>query len=219
MDSIWLLVEIMLINLVLSGDNAVIIAMTSRHLPEHEKRQAIWWGATGAVILRILLTIAAVYLMSIPLLKAAGGVMLFAIAVQLLVERDQADSQNSNAQSLWGTIQTILLADIVMSLDNVLAIAAIAKGNMTYVAIGIGLSIPIIVWGSSFLSHWLYRAPLLMYAGAGVLGYTAGEMIASDERLSLWLPVMWGKLHDGLPWVLLVIVMLLGFVFRRRGRY
>ncbi|MCY7487005.1 TerC family protein [Paenibacillus alvei] len=219
MESFWLLAEIMLINLVLSGDNAVVIAMTSRRLPKHEQQQAIWWGAAGAVILRVLLTVAALWLMNIPLLKAAGGVMLFVIAVQLLAEQEHIDPRQSEAHSLWAAVRIILLADVVMSLDNVLAIAAVAKGNMAFVAIGIALSIPIIVWGSGFISTWLQKLPLLLYAGAGILGYTAGEMIASDERLALWLPAMWNKLHFGLPWIVLALVVVLGFAFRRQIRY
>lgn len=219
MESIWLLVEIMLINLVLSGDNAVVIAMTSRRLPKQQQQQAIWWGAAGAVVLRIVLTVAALWLINIPLLKAAGGVMLFVIAVQLIAEQEPADTRDNEAHSLWGAVRIILLADVVMSLDNVLAIAAVAKGNLAFVAIGIALSIPIIVWGSGFISIWLQKMPLLLYAGAGILGYTAGEMIASDERLAVWLPAMWSKLHYGFPWIALALVVLLGFLFRRQVRY
>ncbi|WP_019422473.1 TerC family protein [Paenibacillus sp. OSY-SE] len=218
MESLWLLAEILVINLVLSGDNAVVIAMSSQHLPEPKRKQAVWWGVGGAVLLRCLLTVVAMWLIQIPLLKAAGGLLLFVIAVQLLADRSHAHSRDGASFSLWSAVQTILIADFVMSLDNVLAIAAIAKGQMTYIIIGIALSIPIIVWGSTIISKWLQRMPLLIFAGSGILGFTAGEMIASDERLALWMPRLWMSLHHGLPWAMVALVMIVGTVIRYQDR-
>lgn len=215
MDSILILIEIVVINIVLSGDNAVVIAMSTQHLPEKERKQAVWLGAAGAVLLRIVLTIAAMWLMGIPLLQAAGGVMLFAIAVQLLNNNGQHGEKEGKKGSLFSAIQTILVADLVMSLDNVLAIAAVSKGHLPYLIIGIALSIPIIIWGSTIISRWLNRFPVLIYVGAGILGYTAGEMIASDSRLKMWMPGTWNAVEHTLSWVLAVLVLILGMWLKR----
>lgn len=215
MDSLWLLIEILVINVVLSGDNAVVIAMSTQHLPDKARKKAVWIGAAGAVVLRILLTIAAMWLMNIPLLQAAGGVMLFVIAVQLLSESGHKHGDRTAHVSLAGAIKTILIADVVMSLDNVLAIAAISKGHVPYLILGIGLSIPIIIWGSTIISRWLQKVPLLIYAGAAILGYTAGEMIASDSRLNLWLPGLWSTIDHLLPWLLAVAVLAIGIWLKR----
>ncbi|MDG0871429.1 TerC family protein [Paenibacillus thiaminolyticus] len=218
MDSIWMIGEILLINMVLSGDNAVIIAMASRHLPGHYQRQAVWWGVGGAVLMRCVLTVVAVTLLRIPLLQAAGGAMLFAIAVQLTALPRQEPDEMKEAGSLWTAIRTILIADFVMSLDNVLAIAAIAKGRMDFVIIGIALSIPLIVWGSTIISRWLERLPLLMYAGAGILAYTAGEMIGSDTQIVAWIDRSGLRLEGSLPWVMVGLALLLSVFFRVRGK-
>ncbi|RJG26105.1 TerC family protein [Paenibacillus thiaminolyticus] len=218
MDSIWMIGEILLINMVLSGDNAVVIAMASRHLPGHYQRQAVWWGVGGAVLMRCVLTVVAVTLLRIPLLQAAGGAMLFAIAVQLTTPPRQELDEMREAGSLWTAIRTILIADFVMSLDNVLAIAAIAKGRMEFVIIGITLSIPLIVWGSTIISRWLERLPLLMYAGAGILAYTAGEMIASDTQIAAWIDRSGLRLEGSLSWVMVGLALLLSVFFRVRGK-
>lgn len=216
MESIWLLIEILVINIVLSGDNAVVIAMSTQHLQEKQRKQAAWWGALGAVLLRIALTVVAMKLMGIPLLQAAGGIMLFVIAVQLLADSGHAGNEREAKDSLFAAIRTILVADIVMSLDNVLAIAAISKGHFPYLVMGIALSIPIIVWGSTLISTWLKRFPILVYAGAGILGFTAGEMIAGDMRLSVWMPSIWQSLQASLPWILTLLVLVLGLWMKRQ---
>ncbi|UHA74148.1 TerC family protein [Paenibacillus sp. 481] len=217
MEQLWLLAEILLINVVLSGDNAVVIAMSSQHLPERERRQAIWWGAAGAVVLRCLLTVVAVWLMDIPLVQAAGGVMLFVIAIQLLNDSVHDLGGVKEVGSLWSAVRTILIADFIMSLDNVLAIAAVAKGQMAYIILGIALSIPIIVWGSAFVTDMMRRFPSVVLLGAGILGFTSGEMISADQQLSQWLPSFWGPLHTLLPWLVLTIVLFVGFVMKRQG--
>lgn len=216
MESIWLLAEILVINMVLSGDNAVVIAMSTQHLEEKDRKRAAWWGAFGAVLLRILLTVVAMKLIGIPLLQAAGGVMLFVIAVQLLADSGHAANKREATGSLFSAIRTILVADVVMSLDNVLAIAAISKGHFPYLVIGIALSIPIIVWGSTLISTWLKKYPILVYAGAGILGYTAGEMILGDTRLALWMPHLWQSMHGTLPWMMTALVLMLGMWMKRQ---
>lgn len=182
MEHLLLLSEILIINLVLSGDNAVVIAMASKNLPLKQRKRAVWWGALGAVLLRCVLTWVAVLLLKIPFIHAAGGVLLAAIAVKLLLPQEE-HSRVAGASSLWKAVQTILAADFIMSLDNVLAIAALAEGDVSILVIGIAISIPIVVWGSNLIADWLQRLPLLVYAGAGILGYTAGEMLLQDPQL------------------------------------
>ncbi|MDF2661818.1 MAG: rane protein, partial [Paenibacillus sp.] len=166
----WLLLflQILLINIVLSGDNAVVIALASKNLPLHQRKQAIWWGAFGAIGLRLVLTVAAVFLLSIPFIQAAGSLLLLWIAIKLLAD-DESHATVKEASSLGKAIWTIIVADFVMSLDNVLAIAAKAQGNLSVIILGIGLSIPIIVWGSNLVVVLLQRYPIFIYAGAGIL--------------------------------------------------
>lgn len=181
-DWILLLVQILVINIVLSGDNAVVIALASKNLPLAQRKQAIWWGAFGAIALRMLLTLAAVYLLYIPFIQGLGSLLLFWIAVKLLIE-DDSSSGVKEASTLAKAVRTIIAADFVMSLDNVLAIAAKAHHNLSVIIIGVGLSIPIIIWGSNMVMRLLHRFPVLIYIGAGILGYTAGEMFLSDTKM------------------------------------
>jgi YjbE family integral membrane protein len=177
-----LFLQIMLINIVLSGDNAVVVAMASKNLPLHQRKQAIWWGAFGAVALRLVLTVAAVFLLKIPYIQAIGALLLLWIAVKLLAE-EEGHAHIKEAATLGKAIWTIIVADFVMSLDNVLAIAAKAQGDMTVIILGIGLSIPIIIWGSTLVVNLLNKYPVLVYLGAGILGYTAGEMLINDIKM------------------------------------
>ncbi|GAB2703113.1 TerC family protein [Paenibacillus thermoaerophilus] len=218
LDWLLLFATIMLINIVLSGDNAVVIAMASKNLPAEQRRQAAWWGAFGAVALRLVLTVAAVYLLRIPYIQGIGSVLLLYIAVKLLLDDGGDPEKVKQATTLGAAIGTIILADIVMSLDNVLAIAAAARGDTAVIILGIALSVPIIVWGSTLVSRLLDRFPLLMVLGAAVLGYTAGEMFVSDERLeglSAWIG------HPRLlPYLVALAVGLFGLArgrFLRRG--
>lgn len=182
MDNLFLLFEILIINMVLSGDNAVVIAMASKNLPVSQRKQAIWWGALGAVVLRCILTVVAMLLLNVPLIQAIGSLLLFYIAVKLLMDNEDI-SRIQTASSMWKAVQTILVADFVMSLDNVLAIAAVAKGDFALIIIGIALSIPIIVWGSTLIMQLLHRYPVLIYLGSGILGITAGQMLLEDPWL------------------------------------
>lgn len=181
-EGFFLFLEIMLINVVLSGDNAVVIAMASNKLPFKERKQAMWWGVFGAVGLRILLTVIAVILLNVPYLQAAGSLLLMYIALKLLMD-EEGHSHVRGSTSLFGAVRTIIVADFVMSLDNVLAIAAIAQGNFLLIVLGIGLSIPLIIWGSTLIMKLLHLYPVLIYIGAGILGYTAGEMLVSDLKI------------------------------------
>ncbi|MBW5448073.1 YjbE family putative metal transport protein [Cohnella sp. CFH 77786] len=217
-EQLFILLEILLINIILSGDNAVVIAMASKSLPERQRKQAVWWGSCAAVVLRILLTFAAVYLLHIPYIQAVGSVLLLYIAIKLVTD-DGGHGNVKEATSLAGAVSVILLADFVMSLDNVLAIAAVAAGNYWMIAIGIALSIPLIVWGSSLVMKLLTRFPLLIYAGAGVLGYTAGEMLVKEERIMRYADPAAHGLHWAVPVCGTLLVIGFGwFKNVRKGR-
>lgn len=215
MEHIMLLIEILIINLVLSGDNAVVIAMASNHLPKKQQKYVVWLGSLGAVILRCLLCFLAVILLKIPFIQAAGGIMLAVIAFKLLIPHsDHLRVQDSH--SMWHSVWVILAADFVMSLDNVLAIAAIADGDIAVLMIGIAISIPIVVWGSTVISEWLARLPILSYAGAGILGITAGKMLLHDERFGQYLYTIIPSFAGMLPWLIAMVVMTCGWLNQRQ---
>ncbi|AZK46859.1 TerC family protein [Paenibacillus lentus] len=216
MEHLLLLFEILIINLVLSGDNAVVIAMASKHLPPQQRRQAVWWGSFGAVLMRCILTWLAAILLKIPFIQAAGGVMLAMIAFNLLQHR-QHTTEKRQADTIWKAIQTILVADFIMSLDNVLAIAALADGDVAILVIGIAVSIPIVIWGSNLISVWLQRLPILTFAGAGILGYTAGDMMLKDARLGIFLTEMLPSMHTWIPLIMAVVVIIFGWLGNGRA--
>jgi YjbE family integral membrane protein len=214
MESLLLLAEILLVNIVLSGDNAVVIAMASRNLPEHLRNRAIWWGAMGAVGLRIILSVAAVALLDIQAVQIVGALLLLYIAVHLLVD-DGGSKEVQSVASLGKAIGIILVSDLVMSLDNVLAIASIAKNNMWLMAFGIALSIPLIIWGSQLILKVLNRFPAVVWIGSAVLGYTAGEMLEDVEGVKSTLP-KWGSWEYGwLPVATAALVLLGGIIWRK----
>lgn len=217
MEILVLLAEIMLVNIVLSGDNAVVIAMASRNLPVTHRKKAVWWGALAAVGLRIILTVVAVYLLKIPFIQIAGALLLFWVAIQLL--KDEGDSKNiEGAQSIWKAIRIIVTADFVMSLDNVLAIASIANNNIWLMSLGVALSIPVIVWGSQLIMALLHKFPIVIFIGAGILGYTAGEMLEDNDTFKKFLHNA-GEWFDTLfPFVCGLLVMGIGYLLQRRER-
>jgi YjbE family integral membrane protein len=182
MDFLLALGGIMMVNIILSGDNAVVIAMASRCLPKKQQRLAILWGSAGAIGLRVILTIVAVALLQIPYLQFLGGLLLVWIAAKLLLEDESCENVEAS-DSLWAAVKTIIVADIIMSLDNTLAIAAIAKGDYLLLFIGLGLSIPLIIFGSQILVVIMNRFPIIVYIGAGLIAWTAGEMIIRDQKL------------------------------------
>lgn len=204
-----LFLQIMLINIVLSGDNAVVIAMASKNLPVHQRRQAIWWGAAGAIGLRLILTLIAVLVLGIPYIQAAGSLLLLYIAIKLLID-DEGHANVKEASSLGKAIWTIIVADFVMSLDNVLAIAATAKNDLLVIILGIGLSVPIIIWGSTLVMKLLQKYPVLIYIGAAILGYTAGEMFVNDEEMHRLFLQDESPLHWIIPICTTVIVVMTG---------
>ncbi|MCA0753801.1 TerC family protein [Paenibacillus sp. N4] len=186
MDSLLIFFQIVLINALLSGDNAIVIAMASAHLPPRQRKRAVWWGAVAAVGLRCLLTFAAISLLQIPYLQAAGALMLFYIAVKLLADSGggQETHRMKKASTIGQAIWTIVVADFVMSLDNVLAIAAVANGDFILILLGLALSIPMIIWGSQMLGTLLQKFPALSYIGSALLAYASGKMLMHDPGLN-----------------------------------
>jgi YjbE family integral membrane protein len=211
------LLQILMINIMLSVDNAVVIAMASRGLPDRQRKLAIWWGIFGAIALRIVLTIIVQYLLQIPLLQAAGGVLLLWIAIKLLVMENHHDGIRQSA-SLVAAVWTIIVADFVMSLDNVLAIAAAAKGDVSLIVIGLLLSIPLIIWGSTLVSSLLERYPVLEYIGAGILGFIAGEMVVADPVSHQYVVAPIGLSEHAVPWVTVALVVASGYLWRIKKR-
>ena len=184
------LFAIVVANLLLSGDNAVVIAMAARSLPPAQQKRAILWGSTAAIVLRIALTIVAVEMLQLPYLKIAGALALFWVGVQLLVDKEDAGEVMAHV-TLFAAIRTILVADLVMSIDNVIAVAgAAARAPAGYqlllLAIGLATSIPLIVAGSTLLMKTMERFPIIVTLGAGLLGWLAGEMFATDPSVQPW---------------------------------
>lgn len=217
----WLLLaQIMMVNIVLSGDNAVVIAMAARSLPARQQKTAILWGSGGAVVLRVVLTLVATILLSIPFLKFVGGLMLMWIAYKLLVEEDETNGTDHHAHgNLTSAIKTILIADVVMSLDNTLAIAALAKNDYLLLVLGLALSIPIVVFGSTLIMMLMGRFPIIVYIGAGLIAFTAGSMIEDDKAMQPYLPQAIHGTHYLLPIIVTVAVMAYGWWHNiRRGR-
>ncbi len=181
----WIAVgQIIAIDVLLGGDNAVVIALASRRLPDAQRKQAIFWGMFGAVGLRVVLIFFALQLLQVPFLKIVGGVLLLWIGVKLLMPQDEGGHEINAATSLGGAIRTIVVADAVMSLDNVIGIAAAAKDSLVLVVFGLVVSIPIIVWGSRFVLTLMDRFPIVIVGGAALLGWIGGGMITGDVVLS-----------------------------------
>ena len=184
--------SIILLDILLGGDNAVVIAMAANKLPANLRRKAILIGTGGAVVIRLVMTLIAVWLLTIPFLQALGGLILLPIAVKLLVPAEQEENVTAS-DSLMGAIKTIIIADAAMGVDNVLAIAGASHGSFLLVACGFLISIPIIVGGSTVIGKLMDRFPVILYAGAGLLGWTAGSMIGHDKILGTLLQQMAGS--------------------------
>jgi YjbE family integral membrane protein len=177
------LAAIVVIDLVLAGDNAIVIALAARRLPKLLQRRAIVWGTLGAVALRSSLTVGVLWLLKIPGLMLAGGVLLVWIAYRLLTDEGGPDRDIAPAMSFWSAMRTIVIADAVMGLDNVLAVAGAAHGSVLLVVLGLVISIPIVVWGSTLVLRALERVPALLYIGGAVLAWTAARMLVSEPLL------------------------------------
>jgi YjbE family integral membrane protein len=211
--------SIILANVLLSGDNAVVIALAARSLPAHQQKKAIFYGSAAAIVMRIGLTLLAVEMLKWPYLKIIGGLLLVYIGVSLLLDDDDGDGAGIHAShtSLLAAVRTILVADLVMSLDNVLAVAAAAKGNTTLLVLGLGFSIPLIIFGSTLLLKVMERFPIIVTLGAALLGYLAGEMMLTD-------PAVAERIGEPAPLIVTaaaafgaLLVVALGSILRRRA--
>lgn len=185
-DFISGLLAIILLDLVLAGDNAIVIAMAARRLPGPLQKRAVFWGSFGAIAIRLVLTGVVVYLLELPGLMLAGGALLLPIAWNLLQQNSGADHEVSASATLWGALRTIIVADALMGMDNVLAIAGASKGHLGLVALGLLISVPLVVWGSTLILKLIERFPLIIYLGAGAIAWTAAHMIAGDHLLEAW---------------------------------
>jgi len=214
----WIaLSQIILINIVLSGDNAVVIAMASRSLPPAQQKKAILFGSVGAIVLRVVLTFFAVYLLTLPYLKLVGAALLFWIGIGLLQGEDEEKDLAGHA-GLAGAIKTIVVADLVMSLDNVVGVAAAAKGNVPLLVFGLVISIPLIIFGSTLILKLMDRFPIIIVLGAALLGWVAGEMAISDPSIAGWVENH-HALHTVVPAVGAVLVVAVGkWLSKRRDQ-
>lgn len=212
----WIaLSQIILINIVLSGDNAVVIAMASRALPPAQRRRAIVFGSVGAIVLRVVLTFFAVYLLTLPYLKLVGAALLLWIGIGLL-RQDDEESDLAGHAGLAAAIKTIVLADLVMSLDNVVGVAAAAKGNVPLLVLGLVISIPLIIFGSALILKLMDRFPVIIVLGAALLGWVAGEMAISDPSVAGWVEAH-HTLHTVAPAAGALLVVAIGKWLAGRG--
>jgi YjbE family integral membrane protein len=207
--------SIVLIDVLLGGDNAVVIALVVKSLPPKERTIGIAAGAGGAVVLRIIFTFFAARLLQVSLIKFFGGLLILWIAVRLLSDAAEDPTSNSGAKSLWRAMWLILVADLTMSIDNILAVAAASKGNLTLLIFGLGLSIPFVIFTSSMLSRLMDRFPIVIYLGAAILGRVGGDMMITD-------PWIVGMLHPSHAWeigvqaFLAIAVVIAGKLLARR---
>ena len=212
-DFIVGLLKIIWINILLSGDNAVVIALAARGLPAHQQKKAIFFGSGAAVILRIGLTIIAAWLLELEGVQIIGGLLLLWIGAQLLADEEEAEEDAKEHANLMSAVRTILIADIVMSLDNVIGVAAAAKGDQLLLIIGLAISIPLVIFGSTMMIKLMERFPIIIVLGAALIGWVGGETIANDVLLrdvaagNLWfhyvaasvgavVVVAWGKMLE-----------------------
>jgi YjbE family integral membrane protein len=196
------LAAIVLLDLVLAGDNAIVIALAARNLPTNLQKKAVFWGTFGAIALRIVLTFAVIWLLKLPGLMLVGGALLIPIAWKLLKHEDH-DPNIDAASGFWPAIRTIVVADALMGLDNVLAIAGAAKGHMGLVVLGLAISVPLVVWGSTLILKLIERFPAVVYIGAAAIAWTAARMIAHDGLVAPWFDE-----RPWAPWVLDAVLVL-----------
>ena len=211
------LASIILIDLTLAGDNALVIALAVRTLPKRQQFFGRLWGTAGAVVLRLAFIVVATRLLTIPLLQLVGGVLLVWIALRLVRQNGESDGHVRQGTTLSQAIWIIMIADAAMSLDNVLGVAAAAHGDLLLVVVGIGLSLPLVVWGSGLLAWLMTRFTWIIWLGGGVLGYVAGEMILNDQAVERWLGPLPGWREAG-PVVLALVIAGVGWRVARNGR-
>jgi YjbE family integral membrane protein len=212
-QAFWIgLLKIIGVNIILSGDNAVVIALAARSLPPKQQKAAVLWGSGAAVVMRIVLTIFAVALLTLPWLKLIGSLLLFWIGIKLLVPEEDSEDVDAS-DNLIAAVKTILIADLVMSIDNVIAVAAAAQGSYLLLVLGLAISIPLVIFGSTLLLKLMERWPVIITIGGGLLGFVAGEMLVTDPVLTDWLKGIAGmQIEEGKPkWHGLSLELLMGF--------
>jgi YjbE family integral membrane protein len=215
----WLaVVAIIFVNILLSGDNAVVIALACRNLSPRARRQGIFWGVLGAIVLRIALTFFVMRLLVDPWLKLLGAVLLAWIGVRLIAEDANSVRPVTASNRLLAAVGTILVADLVMSLDNVMAVAAAAEGDVWLIVFGLGISIPMVVVGSQIIMPLIVRFPLLIYAAGGMLGYIGGEMARDDPMIEPWIAAKASGLAPLVPFVGFAAVVAAGLLLVRRRK-
>ena len=212
----WL--RIVVINLTLSGDNALVIAMAVRTLPRRQQRIGIFWGATGAVVFRVGLTFVAAQLLLLPYLQLVGGLVLLWIAVKLLREESGGEGKVRHGTTVGEAIRIIVIADLIMSTDNVLAIAGASEGSFVLLLFGLGLSIPIVVWGAAFIATLMNRYGWIVYVGAGILGEVSGKMMLEDEFVQRTFGVAPKPLEWAVRIGLAVAIVVIGLILARRAQ-
>lgn len=211
------LLAIILIDLVLAGDNAIVIALAARNLPPHLQRKAILWGTVGAIAVRSLMTLIVVWLLKIPGLMLVGGLGLLWIAYKLLVEDEGGEHDGPVATTFWGAMKTIVIADALMGIDNVLGVAGAAHGAMDLVVLGLLISVPIVVFGSSIVLKLVERFPIIIQAGAAVLAFTAAQMVIGEALLKPWVEAL-GQAKYVVHALAIVLVLGLGALVTRRRK-
>ncbi len=211
------LLTIIAIDLVLAGDNALVIGLAARNVPQRLQKRVILWGTAGAIAIRIVFTLGIVWLLKIPGLMLAGGLLLLPVAYKLMnPSHDSADRHTTVNNGFWGALKTIIVADALMGVDNVLGVAGAAQGNFTLVVLGLLISVPIMVWGSTLVLKWVDRFPSIITIGSGVLIWTATQMILDEKLLAPYLPAhTW---FDELSGAILTLVMLGVFMLRQRQK-
>ena len=213
-DFLLSLLMIIGIDLVLGADNAIVIAMACRNLPVVQRNKAIIMGTMLAIVIRILITLVAVYLLKIPFLQLIGGVFLLYIAYQLIVGKEEDTKRIKSHQSLWKAVKTIVVADLLMGFDNVLAVAGAAQGHMILVALGLFISIPIIIWGSKLILVLLTKYPFLIYIGGGLLALTSGKMIMEEPYLQS-LYSSYPTIEMSIPYLTVSFILLAGLIYQQ----
>ena len=217
----WIAVfQIIAIDVVLSGDNAVVIALACRNLAPELRRQGILWGVGGAIALRVVLTAFAAALLGYPYLKLIGGVLLLWIGIKLLLPEEAEGHDVQGSPQLWSAVKTIIVADFVMSLDNVIGVAAAARDSLALLLFGLAVSIPLIVWSSQIIMKLMERFPVIVTLGAGLLGYVAGGMLVSDVAVRAWVDaaIPAASTLVGGACALLVVVVGNWLAWRKAGR-
>lgn len=210
------LASIIVIDLVLAGDNAIVIALAARNLPRDHQFRAIFWGTAGAILVRVAMTAGVIWLLKLPGLMLIGGALLVPIAFRLLKQGDSSTHDTRAAHGFWGAIFTIMIADALMGLDNVLGIAGASGGHLGLVVLGLLVSVPLVVWGSTLLLRLIERFPIIIYIGAGAIAWTAARMLTNDQLVAAWFDAhaAWRYIIDA---TLVIGVVGIGWLLRRRA--